>query len=676
MKKLIIFLLTVVTLCAALSVCAFAEEQAELKTEVTYKGQAVSVTRFENFTVEEMASSLNNSALLQRQNAILDENAIVVLQDAQGNLSAYPSYYIIELSSQGGNGYVAISEINYGFINKMLGETRFPSKQASIVSIEFPKGLTSLRANSVFGTNHSSGYETIITEMYVPNTVTSIESNSFKNCGSLESVYFEEGSTIAEIVSGSFTNCKKLSYFEFEKLTGLKKVNGFGDTGFKRLDLSQTSIEIIGSGAFSGAAIEYISLPNTVKRIEGTAFSKAKITEFTMPENLEYYGDNVFEGASRFTLTSGILPSNLTYVGTYFMANTVLPNLIVFPKGVTQLPKETFGNAYVHTSDEGNRDLTLVFLGKMTNFDADGNDYRKWADRLTVYFAQNTISEVNASVYSFSDKAQGTLGTSSTQSGSLTLDVSNSTPNYSQISDEVIEIIFCGNNGSVEQSYIIRNDGSAITEDRGMFDMENHICYAFSDNENDCTADTICIVCDVNKANESHNFAETVVFNSLIEKGIKSQACQNPGCLVAHDGIELEPIVVCLGYSVSKFGTPSITQGFLINEVSLDEYISAGNSFDFGLVAGAVSVSTNEPLEIKDDAVSLKQGIKAIAVGSNKLSTDAFEIKITNLASEHFNTPFILEMYVVANGKIMYISEGDESDVAHSVTYLAHCNEE
>ena len=179
MKKIIIFIVTLVVLCAALSVCAFAEEQAELKTEVTYKGQAVSVTRFESFTVEEMASSLNNSALLQRQNAILDENAIVILQDAQGNLSAYPSYYIIELSSQNGNNYVAISEINYSFINKMLGETRFPSKQAAIVSIEFPKGMTSLRANSVFGTNHNAGYETLITEMYVPNTVTSIESNSF-----------------------------------------------------------------------------------------------------------------------------------------------------------------------------------------------------------------------------------------------------------------------------------------------------------------------------------------------------------------------------------------------------------------------------------------------------------------------------------------------------------------
>jgi hypothetical protein len=321
-------------------------------------------------------------------------------------------------------------------------------------------------------------------------------------------------------------------------------------------------------------------------------------------------------------------------------------------------------------------DLTLVFLGKMTNFDADGNDYRKWADSLTVYFAQNTISEVNASVYSFSDKAQGTLGASSAQSGSLTLDVSNGTPNYSQISDEVIEIIFCGNNGRVEQSYIIRNDGSAITEDRGTFDMENHICYAFSDNENDCTADTICIVCDVNKANESHNFVETVVFNSLIEKGIKSQACQNPDCLVANDGIELEPIVVCLGYSVSKFGTPSVTQGFLINEESLDEYISAGNIFDFGLVAGAVSVSTNEPLEIKDGAVSLKQGIKAIAVGSNKLSTDVFEIKITNLTNAHFEIPFILEMYAVANGKITYISEGDESDVAHAITYLDFSNKE
>ena len=673
MKKLFLFLVVAISLCACLSLCVFAEEGVELRQTVVYEGQTVSVTRFENFTVEEMAASLNNSGLLKRQEKILDENSIVVLKDTEGNLSAYPSYYVIELSSNSGDSYVAVSEINYAFINKMLGETKFPNRVAAIVYMEFPKGMTSLRANSVFGSNHNPGYETIVTEIYVPNTVTSIESNSFKNCGSLESVYFEQGSTITEIVGGSFTNCKKLSYFEFEKLTGLKKINGFGNTGFTSLDLSKTQIETIGSGAFSEAPIESLSLPNTVKRIEGTAFSKAKITEFTFPENLEYFGDDVFSGASRFTLTSGMLPKSLTYVGSFFMTNVTLPNLIVFPAGITNLPKEAFGNSSVASVDGQKGDLTLVFLGKMTNFDADGNDYRTWANSLTVYFAQNTLSDVSASVYSFTDKEAGTVGDSVSQSGSLTLDVSNGTPSFiSQVTEQVIEIIFCGNNGSVEQSYIIKNDGSAITEDRGMFDMENHICYAFSDNENDCTADTICIVCDVNKANESHNFVETVVFNSLIEKGIKSQACQNPDCLVANDGIELEPIVVCLGYSVSKFGTPSVTQGFLINEESLDEYISAGNSFDFGLVAGAVSVSTNEPLEIKDGTVSLKQGIKAIAVWSNKLSTDAFEIKITNLTSEHFNTLFILEMYVVANGKIMYISEGDESDVAHAVTYLAN----
>ena len=106
-------------------------------------------------------------------------------------------------------------------------------------------------------------------------------------------------------------------------------------------------------------------MPSTLKRIEGTAFGKAKITEFTFPENLEYFGDNVFSSASRFTLTSGILPKTLTYVGSHFMTNAILPELIVFPAGITQLPYEAFGNSSVATVDGEKGDLVLVFLGKM-----------------------------------------------------------------------------------------------------------------------------------------------------------------------------------------------------------------------------------------------------------------------------------------------------------------------
>ena len=670
MKKHTFLILLSLLLCFlfALSVSA---QDTELRQSVSYNGQEVSITRFDNFTVDELASSLNNSKVLARQSSILDENSVVILKDSDGNLSAYPSYYIIELSSHSGNSYVAVSEINYSFINKMLGEAKFPSRQAAVVYMEFPRGLTSLRANSVFGAQNGVGYETIIEEIHVPNTVVTIESMAFRN-SSLKSVYFDEGSTIKEIPSGTFTFSKNLTYFEFDKLSELEKINGFGDTGFKSLNLSKTKIETIGSGAFSGCPLEQIILPSSLKRIEGTAFSKAKITEFTFPENLEYFGDNVFSSASRFTLTSGILPKTLTYVGSHFMTNVILPELIVFPAGITQLPYEAFGNSSVATVDGEKGDLVLVFLGKMTNFDADGNDYRTWAKSLTVYFAQNTISDVTATVYSFTDKDAGTLSSSVSQSGTLTLDVSNSTPNTtSQITEQYIQIIFCGNKGSVEQSYIIKNDGSAITENRGLFNMSAHTCYAYSNNDNDCTAEKICIVCDINKANEGHAFIETITFPSFIDKGVKSQACTNENCLVSTDGIELKPIVVCLGYSISQFGQASITQGFIVNIDSLNAYISAGNSVEYGLIAGVLSVATSTPLELKDGCVTVKDGIRAVAVPSATINASIFEIKITNLTEAHFNTELILCMYISYNGAIEYLSANVQSANALSTSLSA-----
>ena len=671
MKKTLTVLFTAILLCLTFALFVNAEE-TELRQTVSYNGQEISITRFNSFTVEELATSLNNKSLITKQSKILDENSVVILQDSEGNLSAYPSYYAFELSGQGGDSYVAVSEINYSFINKMLGETRFPSRKAAIVYVEFPHGLTSLRGNSVFGSQNGIGYESLLKEMHVPNTVVTIESNSFKN-SSVEKVYFEEGNTISAIVGGAFTNSTKLSFFEFDKLKNLKTINGLSNTKLKVVNLLNCPLEEVQQGAFDSTPIEELFLPDTVKKIDNTAFCKSRITSFKFPKNLEYFGDNVFSGATRFTLESGILPKNLTHIGSYFLANTILPELIVFPSGITKLPNEAFGKAYTQSPDGKTGDLVLVFLGKMTYFDPDGNDYRTWANSVTVYFAQNTLSEVNANVYSFTDKVSGALGSSVSQSGTLTLDVSNSAPNStSAVSSQFIQLIFCGNYGSVEQSYIIKNDGSAITEDRGLFDMSAHTCYAFSNNENDCTADKICIVCDINKANASHSFIETVVFPDLISKGTKSQSCTNEGCLVSVDGIELDPIIVCLGYSVSEFGVPSIIQGFIVNEASLYEYTSVGNSFEYGLIAGVLSLATNSPLEYKDGNVALKENTKAVVVPSSLIKASVFQIKITNLAEEHFNTELILCMYIVNNGAIEYVSSGIQSAIAPSTTLSAN----
>ena len=137
------------------------------------------------------------------------------------------------------------------------------------------------------------------------------------------------------------------------------------------------------------------------------------------------------------------------------------------------------------------------------------------------------------------------------------------------------------------------------------------------------------------------------------------------------DGIELKPIVVCLGYSVSQFGQASITQGFIVNIDSLNAYISAGNSVEYGLIAGVLSVATSTPLELKDGCIAVKDGIRAVAVPSTAINASIFEIKITNLTEAHFNTELILGMYISYNGAIEYLSANVQSANAPSTSLSA-----
>ena len=193
-KKIFLFTLMVFVLVLAFSVSAFAAYE-ENRTTIDYKGQSVPVITSTK-TVSEVASALGNNATMQ--GLFVDENALVVLADTNGNLFAFPTWYIVEPKDQNPN-YVAISEVEYGFVNTLVEGSTF--QKGAIRYIEFPHGMTEIRANSVFGGSDGM-YETNVTEIHIPSTVSSIGGGAFENKNknsSLEYVYIEKGNTISKI---------------------------------------------------------------------------------------------------------------------------------------------------------------------------------------------------------------------------------------------------------------------------------------------------------------------------------------------------------------------------------------------------------------------------------------------------------------------------------------------
>lgn len=671
-------LLYVICLSALLFLCFVLTANAQNRVFIDYTDASgithqVPIIKFDDATPESVASAIGYQAKANMLKYFVDDSAYTILKADDGSLCAYPTWYLIEQSGSS-SSYIAISEIRYGYINSKVQDKSYSN--GAILYTEFPNGMTHIRNNGVFGRN--TGYERNVTDIYIPASVVEIQSGSFQASTSLTRVFFEEGSLLERISDDAFIDCFNLQYFEFEKLTKLTFIDGFNNCkGFSgtKIDLSSNAMLIeIGSNCFRNCGLAGISLPDSIKKLNSGVFYQNNLQNLKLPVSLEYIGDDVFTGNTNMVLENGILPKNLCYVGINFLAGcSVLPSVIVFPEGVTVIPDEGFPNV---TTPEGKGNLTIVFLGKMTKVVIDGSDYSAWAEHVTIYFAKNSISDFNGKIYSYTDKVTGTLGSYVSQSGSLTLDVSDRSPSStSQVGTNFMELIFCGENGKIQQSYMLTRNGDSITEDRGLYDFDGHSCQLYYADYSDCTSNKICFVCDTNYAEASHNYNIKITYaHGFLTEGIKSQACQNPQCLVATEGTSVKAIFITLGISVSAFGdTQSITQGFKINADAYNDYVSAGNSLSYGLLAGLASITTSTPLEIKDGHAMLKNGCRGVIVSQNSISLHSyFELKIVGITEANYNTELVLNAFVVDNGSVYYLSENIQDNIVIPTSYALY----
>ena len=674
MKKIVLFILSLSVLACCLALCVLATD----RQTVTFKDadgvvRNVDVVKFKNDTAENVASVLGNNA--KQQALFKDDGAYAVLKASDGTLTAYPTWYVIEPSGDSPS-YVAISEVEYTYINKMEKEKNGDSAKSygfgAIVYIEFPEGMTHIRNNGVFG--RGTHYEKNVVEIVIPSTVTEVQDMAFSQNKTLKRVIIANNNGITRIGDDAFLDCSSLEYFEFEKLDKLTFIDGFNNCALLTgtLDLSNSALTEIGNNAFNSCKFSTVLLPDTVKKLGTGVFKNNGLTSFKFPRDLEYIGDETFYNNPNMVLESGILPSGLKYVGINFLGYCkVLPETIVFPEGVTTIPDEGFPEV---SRPNGEGVLNIVFLGKMTKVIIDGGPYQNWAQQVNVYFAQNTISDFNGKVYSYTDKQSGALGSYTSQNGTLVLDISDrSISSTSKVGDNFIQLVFCGKNGAVEQSYVLTTNGDSITEDRGLFDMASHSHMAFNKIAGDCTSDKTCIVCDVNFAEASHAFEEVMSYaNGFMTNGIKSEKCQNPDCRVANDGIILEPIFVSVGVSISEMpdaqGKYSAVQGYSINKTAYEAYVNGGYTLTYGFVTSIKSVTGDTPLAVENGVAVAINPEKTIVVSQNIAIHSYVDLKVMGLSSTHNGEEIIMCLFVFDGVRINYIGNGVQSGTA--ITYM------
>ena len=163
------------------------------------------------------------------------------------------------------------------------------------------RGNTSIK-KVTFGGNCTAVYSNMfencsaLTDITIPETVTSIAANAFAGTG-IASLDLHGG--IATVSSSAFQNCKSLTTVKLNEGTTFIDALAFNGSPVSSLTLP-ASLTTIGKQAFNNCALTgEIVLPGAVSRIYDLAFSGNKaMTSIALPASLSNLGEGVFQGCT------------------------------------------------------------------------------------------------------------------------------------------------------------------------------------------------------------------------------------------------------------------------------------------------------------------------------------------------------------------------------------------
>ncbi len=280
-----------------------------------------------------------------------------------------------------GEGYLTYTEYSsYAKLTKCLSGARG--------TISIPSTYNGLPVK-VIGNGAFSDCS-LITEVTIPSSVTTVEQNAFNSCTSLKKVTF--GGTTCEIGNSAFIHCSSLESIKLPSALKEIPAEAFYDcTALASISIPST-VTTIGKEAFKMCtSLTYVGIPASVKTIRDNAFiGCSKIESFYVaPENTVYsssegclYGpfespydsdlsnpvtDKAFiqypnaKTATSYTVDAGtlriadyafgdnkyltkiVLPSGLKGIDDFAFYNCTALNDISIPSSVTTIGSQAFG---------------------------------------------------------------------------------------------------------------------------------------------------------------------------------------------------------------------------------------------------------------------------------------------------------------------------------------------
>ena len=205
---------------------------------------------------------------------------------------------------------------------------------SSLTQVNLPETLTSIGENAFY--NCSS-----LSQIELPSSLTNIAQSVFSSCSALESIVIP--SSVTSIGSGAFSYCYGIKEINLPSAYGDSFSNLFGysmPSELKKITFGSTTVP---SNYFSGwSNVEEIVLENTTE-IGSYAFNSCySLKSITLPSTLTTINDWAFSYCS--SLSSVVLPSSLSVIRAYAFYNCPSLMSIVLPSSLTSIESEAFAN--------------------------------------------------------------------------------------------------------------------------------------------------------------------------------------------------------------------------------------------------------------------------------------------------------------------------------------------
>lgn len=191
---------------------------------------------------------------------------------------------------------------------------------SSLKEVEIPSSVKYIYSDAFRGTG--------ITELYLGKNIETIGDNVFRDCVNLRKLVFEEGfdglkddPKTRQICEYAFAYCTSLTEVVLpNSVTTLPYATFLSCNNLSDIVISG-NITAIGEYALANTAVSSVEIPEGVTSIGHYAFSDSLLESINLGDNLSVIGNYAFSGTY---LTEIHIPESVTYIGNYAFHNVKL----------------------------------------------------------------------------------------------------------------------------------------------------------------------------------------------------------------------------------------------------------------------------------------------------------------------------------------------------------------